>query len=239
MATFTHTIASTKIEEKYSLRPRSGSQRIQIGRFRELSSGKGVLKSAKSRVAPLSKYRRKTANARERHRMKEINNAFETLRKTLPDFCERTACSMTKITTLKLAANYIQALSHLLEEANPRDPSYIVQQREGTQSVSSRVPHVLSTDDREKFLSKQSSTLYHHPIDASHVTSVKSSDSSSTSSPARCSLSSINDFCDVLSESSSFFDDSLDTLDDIPILQEVFSFPVLLGNDGDILLLES
>ncbi|XP_049875273.1 helix-loop-helix protein delilah-like [Pectinophora gossypiella] len=70
---------------------------------------------------PLSKYRRKTANARERSRMREINRAFETLRRAVPAAaitgapvpCEK----LTKITTLRLAMRYIAALSAALREA--------------------------------------------------------------------------------------------------------------------------
>ena len=36
------------------------------------------------KTAPMSKYRRKTANLRERQRMGEINVAFEKLREKLP-----------------------------------------------------------------------------------------------------------------------------------------------------------
>ncbi|MCL4165156.1 UNVERIFIED_CONTAM: hypothetical protein GTU68_045793 [Idotea baltica] len=66
----------------------------------------------------MSKYRRRTANARERHRMREINTAFSTLRGILPPLSNRrtSQVSMTKIRTLRLAASYIQALSDLLEE---------------------------------------------------------------------------------------------------------------------------
>lgn len=50
--------------------------------------------------------------------MREINNAFESLRRVLPEALEIEAASatMTKITTLRLAANYIRALSNVLQE---------------------------------------------------------------------------------------------------------------------------
>lgn len=83
-------------------------------------SGKEKTKSkAKQKAAPLSKYRRKTANARERIRMREINSAFEHLRKCVPvSMCDGSPTTtnekLTKITTLRLAMNYIQTLGNLL-----------------------------------------------------------------------------------------------------------------------------
>ncbi|MPC30100.1 Helix-loop-helix protein delilah [Portunus trituberculatus] len=93
----------TRVAEKYGLRPRTIIRRLQLERTRD-DTPQRQFKTSKNRPPPLSKYRRKTANARERHRMKEINDAFETLRRVLPDFCSRrAAAAMTKITTLKLA----------------------------------------------------------------------------------------------------------------------------------------
>ena len=63
------------------------------------------------RPPPLSKYRRKTANARERTRMSEINEGFEDLKSVIPDLPEG---KLTKITTLRLALDYMHALRHLL-----------------------------------------------------------------------------------------------------------------------------
>ncbi|KAI8483265.1 PREDICTED: helix-loop-helix protein delilah-like [Branchiostoma belcheri] len=71
---------------------------------------------------PLSKYRRKSANSRERDRMHQINYAFEALRcvvPKLPPSASHDACQagkMTKITTLRLAMNYISALQQLLKD---------------------------------------------------------------------------------------------------------------------------
>ena len=39
----------------------------------------------KAKPPPLSKYRRKTANARERNRMREINEAFISLQNAIPN----------------------------------------------------------------------------------------------------------------------------------------------------------
>ena len=116
-------INSKRSGDKYGLRPRTLIKRLQHDKPKEKIHKKTP--RPKSRPAPLSKYRRKTANARERHRMKEINNAFESLRKALPDVVETTSQNaMTKITTLRLAVRYIEALSNVLE-AGPDSEYYI------------------------------------------------------------------------------------------------------------------
>jgi hypothetical protein len=75
----------------------------------------------KIKAPPLSKYRRKTANGRERHRMLEINSAFETLQEVLPNIeCEQNT-KITKITTLRLAMNYIAALRQMLGNDDAKD----------------------------------------------------------------------------------------------------------------------
>lgn len=77
----------------------------------------------KPKAAPLSKYRRKTANARERTRMREINCAFEHLRQCVPVSITgvETPSSnekLTKITTLRLAMKYIRILSEILTKTD-------------------------------------------------------------------------------------------------------------------------
>ncbi|KAF7273402.1 hypothetical protein GWI33_013888 [Rhynchophorus ferrugineus] len=116
-------------EDKYSLRPRSmrriteKSKNIIDDCSEDSSrhSSKNQTKN-KPKSAPLSKYRRKTANARERNRMREINQAFETLRRVIPHMQAQTTGAnekLTKITTLRLAMKYISALSSALN--NPLD----------------------------------------------------------------------------------------------------------------------
>lgn len=139
--------------EKYSLRPRSIAKRLEVEqKLKQPVLAKRTPKP-KQKPAPLSKYRRKTANARERTRMKEINQAFETLRRAIPAAAEssispyshhsasspspssssssssssdRSSCGggnssssscekWTKITTLRLAMDYIEALTRVLE----------------------------------------------------------------------------------------------------------------------------
>ncbi|KAH8329565.1 hypothetical protein KR067_004897 [Drosophila pandora] len=87
-------------------------------------SRKNTSTKAKTKAPPLSKYRRKTANARERTRMREINTAFETLRHCVPqaitgEDATNASEKLTKITTLRLAMKYISMLSEAIQ-----DPSY-------------------------------------------------------------------------------------------------------------------
>lgn len=130
---------STKKNEKYSLRQRQ--KRDSRHSAAQNSSGnsspelRGVREKPKSKAAPLSKYRRKTANARERTRMREINSAFESLRQCVPiSMCGtiQPSCSsasnekLTKITTLRLAMKYIRTLSECLSRTVSSDSSLLV-----------------------------------------------------------------------------------------------------------------
>ncbi|XP_023028060.2 uncharacterized protein isoform X1 [Leptinotarsa decemlineata] len=111
--------------DKYSLRPRALRRNIIKEDTEEaIIRNKCRNKKQKQKAAPLSKYRRKTANARERGRMREINQAFETLRKVVPQISasQEQNEKLTKITTLRLAMKYISTLSAALTDPNsPED----------------------------------------------------------------------------------------------------------------------
>ena len=62
----------------------------------------------------MSLQKRLLVNSRERERMRVLNKAFESLRDALP--CYIADGHMAKITTLRLAINYIKALTDLLNE---------------------------------------------------------------------------------------------------------------------------
>ncbi|XP_067637602.1 LOW QUALITY PROTEIN: helix-loop-helix protein delilah [Eurosta solidaginis] len=106
--------------------------------------------ASKSKAPPLSKYRRKTANARERTRMREINSAFENLRHCVPqsiavDETGPANEKLTKITTLRLAMKYISLLSDALNNPNfkgelPMDFLYDTDELQMTAELTSTQP---------------------------------------------------------------------------------------------------
>uniref|UniRef100_A0A182X1P6 BHLH domain-containing protein n=1 Tax=Anopheles quadriannulatus TaxID=34691 RepID=A0A182X1P6_ANOQN len=134
-------VSEIKKDEKYSLRQRQSRrttlETATISKTTTKTTTTTKEKAApkekpKPKAAPLSKYRRKTANARERSRMREINSAFENLRRAVPvavagtsgtsspvssPQCSGSAASsekLTKITTLRLAMKYIRILSDMI-----------------------------------------------------------------------------------------------------------------------------
>ncbi|XP_014240035.1 helix-loop-helix protein delilah-like [Cimex lectularius] len=105
-------------EKSYSLRPRLVVKRSDEEEEETITWRRRPKRRQKPKPAPLSKYRRKTANARERSRMREINEAFDSLRRAVPHSITRSdqAEKLTKISTLRLAMKYIAALSAALAE---------------------------------------------------------------------------------------------------------------------------
>lgn len=108
-------------DEKYSLRQRQRrpTRSKEDAAEAKQPSGREKKEKKKPKAPPLSKYRRKTANARERTRMREINSAFENLRKCVPPSISNgtpttTNEKLTKITTLRLAMKYIRTLNDVL-----------------------------------------------------------------------------------------------------------------------------
>ncbi|XP_017324697.1 neurogenic differentiation factor 1 [Ictalurus punctatus] len=71
------------------------------------------------------KMRRMKANARERNRMHGLNDALESLRKVVP--CYSKTQKLSKIETLRLAKNYIWALSEILRSGESPDLVSFVQ----------------------------------------------------------------------------------------------------------------
>lgn len=114
------TSKSKKSDDKYGLRACSIQKRIEVEGRKGLPKKRGP--KPRPKPLPMSKYRRKTANLRERIRMGEINVAFEKLRERIPTLiathknrCEK----LTKINILHVAINYIKALENILNTCEP------------------------------------------------------------------------------------------------------------------------
>ncbi|XP_066982432.1 helix-loop-helix protein delilah-like [Macrobrachium rosenbergii] len=210
--------SSARVAKKYGLRPRNLIGRLQLGRTREDAHARATKSSSRlrPRPAPLSKYRRKSANARERHRMKEINKAFETLRRILPAFCSRRAASsMTKITTLKLAVSYIRALSRILEDGHPSDITFFDGLSLEEVSVSRHGPF----------------TNTHFGVNHHHSLIGHSSGTSMTQVTLRPSSGSYGDLEDLLPDDSCVLEDSFIAFDDIQTLPEMDALSLLMVQD--------
>ena len=97
-----------------SLRKSSVIKRLEIEMKKKLPR----TKEKQSKKKNLSKYRRKSANAKERERMKKQNSVFEVLKEIVP--CEKPRKGEedkeTKVTTLRSAILYIRSLKSLLSD---------------------------------------------------------------------------------------------------------------------------
>ena len=71
------------------------------------------------------KVRRIKANGRERDRMKGLNEQLEVLRETIP--CFSLSQKLSKIETLRLAKNYIEALSEMVQNDGMPDNTHFAQ----------------------------------------------------------------------------------------------------------------
>ncbi|XP_066982400.1 neurogenic differentiation factor 2-like [Macrobrachium rosenbergii] len=243
---------SRRSSEKYGLRPRTIIKRLQQEKVRQEVPLKRV--RTKSRPAPLSKYRRKTANARERHRMKEINNAFETLRKVLPDAMEiqATSCTMTKITTLRLAVNYIRALSEVLADDNEVDLCSIQHSLQDSieNTIKDSFQHSFNTGapGGHSMVIQYETPMPHYthhcipqfsqlPDLCSSASSIESS--SSSFSTSRGSIGSNSDLEELFSDDSGHLEDSFDVFNNIPTPCVSDTLDMMLWADMDNLTFPS
>jgi len=96
-----------------SLRSRSAQKRIQT----DLTMKNLSFKPGKGRASRMTKTRRKTANQKERERMKVVNEAFDRLRGVMPDIKTLSKEEKdTKVTTLRAAITYICGLQDLIQD---------------------------------------------------------------------------------------------------------------------------
>lgn len=231
--------SNNRSEEKYGLRPRTIIKRLQQERTRQ-DVPKRPTKS-KSRPAPLSKYRRKTANARERHRMREINNAFESLRKVLPEAAEVKASTstITKIMTLRLAVEYIKALSYVLkDDAHTGLCSFESSLHDTIQSsLQSCLQHSLQHHPLQKNLPPQhqgASYPNQRPLQLlGHCVAPDVVSASSSPSTIRGSVSSTSDLEELLSDDSGLLEETFDVFHDLPALTAADPFDILLAAERD------
>lgn len=107
------------------------------------------------------KVRRMKANARERNRMHGLNDALESLRKVVP--CYSKTQKLSKIETLRLAKNYIWALSEILRSGKAPDLMSFVQAlcKGLSQPTTNLVAGCLQLNPRT-FLPEQSGELPPH-----------------------------------------------------------------------------
>ncbi|KAJ0001130.1 hypothetical protein NQD34_006150 [Periophthalmus magnuspinnatus] len=101
-----------------------------------------------------SRLRRIKANARERTRMHDLNSALDNLRKVVP--CYSKTQKLSKIETLRLAKNYIWALSEILRSGKRPDlVSYVQTLCKGlSQPTTNLVAGCLQLNSRN-FLTEQ------------------------------------------------------------------------------------
>ncbi|KAJ8362569.1 hypothetical protein AAFF_G00367940 [Aldrovandia affinis] len=115
--------------------------------------------------AERSKLRRQKANSRERTRMHDLNSGLDNLRKVVP--CYSKTQKLSKIETLRLAKNYIWALSEILRAGKRPDLVLYVQTlcKGLSQPTTNLVAGCLQLNSRN-FLTEQgcfSVPPYHYP----------------------------------------------------------------------------
>merc|ERR1739848_490920 len=107
---------NSNTKDKYKLREASIKKRIEVEHRKKQPKKRGP--KPRPKAQPMSKYRRKTANLRERQRMGEINTAFDKLREKIPTPIQAKNAKLeklTKINILHVAINYIRALESILD----------------------------------------------------------------------------------------------------------------------------
>lgn len=111
-------------EEQPVLKQRNGRKRKPMSfSSDDENSCQSITKSKSRRKLPQSfeeiQNQRIMANVRERQRTQSLNEAFASLRKSIPTL---PSDKLSKIQTLKLAARYIDFLYHILSTSSPESP---------------------------------------------------------------------------------------------------------------------
>ncbi|KAG8301998.1 hypothetical protein J6590_040243 [Homalodisca vitripennis] len=150
---------------KYSLRPRVAVKSCPHDSDPErVARPRTAKRRTSQRSLHLSKYRRKSANARERSRMREINEAFDALRKVVSWGSDAQGEKATKISTLRLAMRYITTLSEALRDSESPAAEVDTETKSDFRLNTSDVHRRLGNSDdlldiREKFLTNSSTLL--------------------------------------------------------------------------------
>merc|ERR1711953_932971 len=114
----------------------------------------------RSRKKYMSKYRRKTENAKERERMKKFNEAFENLRQKLPSkvLVDNTGEKDTKVSALRSAIHYIKSLQDLLadcDSGNLEEEVYRTSLAMDTAAAAAAVTQAKSDNKSDKVKTKR------------------------------------------------------------------------------------
>ena len=110
------TVVERLSDKSRSLRRTSVKKRLQT----EINKKKVKVKDIVSKKRILSKYRRKAANAKERERMKKMNDVFAKLKSVIPtdNKEDQEEEKETKVTTLRSAIHYINYLKQLIDDCD-------------------------------------------------------------------------------------------------------------------------
>lgn len=116
-------------------------------------------------------------NARERNRVKQVNNGFDILRQYIPNKIievenggRATSKKLSKVDTLKLAVKYIQRMKEMLDESNSRVPNSQEETREECARSSS-----MSSTSSYYSASPAPSFENHHPLYSTYASTPISS----------------------------------------------------------------
>lgn len=87
---------------------------LRLRPIKQIMDYTNQMKNGKSMSTMVWKNRRLAANARERKRMENLNEAFDRLRQYLPQL--NNDQKLSKHETLQMAQSYISELNHLLKK---------------------------------------------------------------------------------------------------------------------------
>ncbi|GFY26299.1 neurogenic differentiation factor 2 [Trichonephila clavipes] len=102
-----------EMQQMSQTKKRSSSTKMPSRRWKIKRDSSSSSRYSKTRI------RRHKANARERNRMHSLNAALDMLRERMP--IQKTSQKLSKIETLRLARNYIAALSEILQDNTKMD----------------------------------------------------------------------------------------------------------------------